>query len=83
MCFGTISGNTFYHMASGSASSNQIILQCYSTAMTGNRFTGYKHYIDGKNSAHVITNNAISGDDDYLSTINMSSSSIIKDNLAW
>lgn len=72
MKFGTITGNQFYHSATGTSSSNKIILHC-PTAITGNNFSGYLTYIDGQSKVHVVTNNL---HDNGLSFTSMGSNSL-------
>lgn len=79
MRFATISGNTFNHLAAGSSSANQIILQC-PTCMTGNHFKGSTPYIDAQSQKVIVDRNLT---DNTLTVGNAASGSITTNNLQY
>ena len=79
MRFAAISGNTFNHLAAGSSSANQIILQC-PTCMTGNHFYGPVAYVDAQSQKVIVDRNL---HDNGLTVGSTASGSITTNNLQY
>lgn len=77
--FASISGCTFNHKATGSSTTNQMILQC-STVMTGNHFKGSAVYIDGQSKKHIIDRNL---SDNGITVGNAASGSVTTNNITY